>query len=133
MFKYVPMQQNTFFQDNTTPESVRGIRTLEERYNGVVRRIQLLEQNMLNSNKKTLSEIKALNSEIADIKKQIEEVNGKIELIAKEFQTLAKKEEVDVLKKYLNLWEPVNFVTQTEVEKIVKNLIEEAGAKNSKQ
>ncbi len=124
------MQQNTYFQDaqQQAPqqtESIRGLRTLEERYNTLVRRIQVLEQNILGSNKKASAEVKTLNSEIAEIKKELEAINGKIELIAKELQTLAKKDEVDVLKKYLNLWEPVNFVTQNEVEKLVRNIMDE--------
>ncbi len=128
------MQQNTYIQDSQqpqqqAPETMRGLRTLEERYSTTVRRIQVLEQNMLGSNKKISVEVKALNSEIAEIKKEMDQINGKIELIAKELQTLAKKDEVDVLKKYLNLWEPVNFVTQNEVEKIVRNIIEEKEAK----
>ena len=35
----------------------------------------------------------------------------------------AKTEDVQVLDRYINLWEPANFVTRTEVEKIVDEAI----------
>ena len=34
----------------------------------------------------------------------------------------AKKEDVEVLQKYINLWEPVNFATRKEVEKLFSEL-----------
>lgn len=106
-------------------DAIRGVRTLEERYSNLVRRVQITEQNMLSSSKKSHAEFKAISSEIMELKKQVQEINDKLALIVKELQTLSKKEEVDVLKKYLNLWEPVNFVTQNEVEKIVKRAVDE--------
>lgn len=114
-------------------ESVRGIRALEERYSNLIRRVQLSEQNALTASRKAHSELVAINSEIADMKKQISELVEKIALIARELQSLAKKEDVDVLKKYLNLWEPVSFVTQGEVERIVKRVLDEHGERGDKE
>lgn len=37
----------------------------------------------------------------------------------------ATKEEVHTLNKYINLWEPVNFVTQNEVEKIISRMLDD--------
>jgi len=36
---------------------------------------------------------------------------------------------VESLKKYIELWEPLNFVTREEVEKIVKESLEEKQVK----
>jgi len=121
------MQQSVqgFSDRESVPEYVRGIRALEERYSNIVRRVQINEQSVLSSNKKSHSEFVAINSEIADMKKQLDALGEKIALMAREFQTLARKEDVDVLKKYLNLWEPVNFVTQAEVDRIVKRVLDE--------
>ncbi|MBI3034336.1 hypothetical protein HYY72_04195 [Candidatus Woesearchaeota archaeon] len=124
----VKMQQNTqnmLSDGSQASDAIRGVRTLEERYSNLVRRVQITEQNMLSSSKKSHAEFKAISSEIMELKKQVQEINDKLALIVKELQTLSKKEEVDVLKKYLNLWEPVNFVTQNEVEKIVKRAVDE--------
>ena len=45
-------------------------------------------------------------------------------LIIKELQSVARKEEVKVLEKYINLWNPIKFVTSNEVEQIVNDALE---------
>jgi len=40
--------------------------------------------------------------------------------IIKELDIFAKKEQLKVLEKYINLWNPLNFVTTKEVEKIIE-------------
>ena len=47
--------------------------------------------------------------------------------IIKELQGFARKENLKVLEKYINFWNPLNFTTEEEVIK----LIEERGVKNS--
>lgn len=103
----------------------RRLRVIEERYANLRKSIQLNEQNMLATNKRLETEIKTTNADVDEIKKEIANIKDEIMLIVKELRETAKKEEVAVLEKYINLWEPVNFVTQAEVEKIVKRIIEQ--------
>ena len=53
----------------------------------------------------------------------VEDINGKIGQIAKEMQIFAKKDEVKTLQKYVTMWEPIKFVTENQVEEIVKEII----------
>ena len=85
----------------------------------------MLEQNIIGYNKRAVTDLKAINSELLEVKTQVDELNEKIGVIAKELQTLAKKEDVDILRKYLDLWEPVNFVTQAGVDKAVQRALED--------
>ncbi|MBI4448282.1 hypothetical protein HY643_04840, partial [Candidatus Woesearchaeota archaeon] len=39
--------------------------------------------------------------------------------------SFAKKENVKVLEKYINLWNPLNFVTREEAKRIAKEVLEE--------
>ena len=55
---------------------------------------------------------------------EMDDIKGKIMLIIKELQMLARSEDVDVLRKYLDMWQPVNFVTQNEVEKMVRDAVD---------
>jgi hypothetical protein len=59
-------------------------------------------------------------------------MENRIIMIIKELRMSAKKEEVDGLKKYVELWEPVKFVTQNQVEKIVEEKVEEIKAGKGK-
>jgi hypothetical protein len=103
----------------------RRLRVLEERHSNFRRRVQVIEQNMLSSSKKVLSEVKSVNSEISEIKRQIGEIENRIIMVIKELRLTAKKEEIEVISKYLEYWEPVKFVTVEQVEKIIDEKLAE--------
>ena len=48
----------------------------------------------------------------------------KIDLIIKELKLTAGKEELMTLKKYIDLWNPMNFVTQRDVERVIEEKLE---------
>jgi len=102
----------------------RRLRLLEESFTNMRRALQVTEQNMLSKNKTFATEIKTMTSDIHDIKKETADIKDKIISLIKEMQTSAKRDEVKVLEKYINLWNPVKFVTQNEVEVIVKEILQ---------
>lgn len=102
----------------------RRLRTLEERNANLQSKIQLTEQNMISRNRHITTEIKTLNSDIGEIKKEINEIKERILSIINELKITAKKEEVRILEKYINLWEPVNFVTRNEVRDIIREILD---------
>ncbi len=101
----------------------RRLRTLEERYYNLQSKTQLTEQNIISRNRHITIEMKALNSEINDIKKGINEIKERILSIINELKVTSKKEDVKILEKYINLWEPVNFVTRNEVRDIINEIL----------
>jgi len=108
----------------------RRLRILEESFTNLRRALQVTEENMLSKNKLFTTEIRTINSDISDIKKETAEIKEKILDLVKELETNAKRDEVKVLEKYINLWNPVKFVTQNEVEQIVKDYFEKYKPKN---
>lgn len=102
----------------------------EERYSDLRKKLLLVEQNMLSNHKKALGEIKIIHSDITDVSSRINDIQDKIMLVVKELKLTARREDVDVMKKYVELWNPMRFVTRDQVENILKDLIdsqEEAG------
>ena len=61
------------------------------------------------------------------------EIKDKILELVKELKTNAKRDEVKVLEKYINYWNPAKFVTQNEVEAIVKEIIKKIKAEKPKK
>ena len=104
----------------------RRIRIIEERYSSLRRQNQVNEQNTLETDKKIFSEIRTSFEEIKELRHEISEMKDNLKLIISELQLLAKKEDVQVLERYINMWEPVNFVTINQVKKIVKEEVEKA-------
>ena len=111
----------------------RRIRTIEERYTTLLSRNQLTDQNMLSNNKKLNSEIKTINMELSEMKSELGHLKETNTLIIQDLRECARKEDIEVLEKYLKLWEPVRFVTQSQVENIVRDIIEDMGLKRQSQ
>ena len=102
----------------------RRLRLLEEGFTNLRRFFQVTEENMIAKNKHFSAEIKTLTSDINEIRKEIQELKDKLLLVIRELQTVARKEEVKVLEKYINLWNPIKFVSQNEVEQIINEVLE---------
>ena len=102
----------------------RRLKVIEERYNNLRGRFQVTEQNTLQRNKNFFTDIKTVNLEMTEIKKEINELKDKMVVLIKELDSFAKKESVDILKKYIDLWAPINFVTKNDVEAIVGEVID---------
>ncbi len=114
----------SFLSQEITNLSTR-LRVIEERSSNMKKKQQIVETNMLSHRKKYSEEIALVKDEVDEVKKTMTEVENRIVMIIKELQLNAKKEDVDTLKKYIELWEPVKFVTQNQVESIVRDFMEE--------
>lgn len=107
--------------------TVNRLRVLEERYTNLQTELKVTEENMINRNKKLTTEIKTLTSDINELKKEINEIKDRVLIVIKELQGCAKNEDVKVLQRYIEMWEPMNFVTHKEVEEIINEKLRQKG------
>jgi len=117
--------QSILAMSNIVNSLNRRLRVLEERHSQIQRKTGVIEDNMLNNNKKISDDVKNISLEIKDLKRGIGEIKDSIKMLVKELQSRAKKEDVDVIQKYLDLWNPTNFVTNRELDKAVTRIISE--------
>ena len=110
-------------------EAARRLRTLEARYSNLERRLQVTEQNMLANNRKLNLELKTANAEIQDLKTTLAELKERVVMLIGELRKTAQQTDVDVMKKYLSYWEPLRFVTEQQVERIVRQILDESNQK----
>ncbi len=127
------MPQQGLFRRRSEPEPqpdarilelTRRSRTLEERYSTIERRSQVMEENTLEHNRKLSSEIRLINEDIGELKKSVSELAEKLHYITAELQEFARRDEVQVIKKYLDYWEPLRFVTQEQVERTIADVLD---------
>jgi len=78
---------------------------------------------MIVHQKKLLAETKTLASENSELRHAIHEIEDRILTIIKEIKLTARKEDIDVMKRYIEIWDPTRFVTRESVERIVKEII----------
>lgn len=126
--KGIFMHEKTKKEISPIPEELEGtisrLRVLEERYTNLQTELRVTEENMINRNKKLTTEIKTLTLDINELRKEVNEIKDKILMIIKELQNCAKKEDVKVLQKYIEMWEPMNFVTHKEVDDIINEKLQ---------
>ena len=116
----MPTQQ--YESDFTTiiAEINNRVRTLENKYNLLTERLLVVNQNMIEEYKKLVKDISIVNSDIREIKKEVQDVKDVITNLVKEIDTSAKKDQVAVVEKYLNLINPLNYITEEQLDKILE-------------
>jgi len=104
---------------------VRRLRINEERAMNIRKKTQMIEHNMIINQKKLLNEIKFINDEISEMKRDFEELKSYVKSFSRDMQGSARKEDVQVLERYINMWQPVNFVTRKEAERLINEILDE--------
>ena len=102
---------------------------LEDRNANLTRREQLTDQNLIEGTKKIHAEMRSHTDELQELRQKLHEIEEKIGLIIREFQNVPRKEDMKVLEKYVTLWNPMDFITRTQVERIVAELMEKRSGK----
>lgn len=105
---------------NFLSDTTSKIRSLETKNN-------ILAEHILNVNQNTIEEYKRINKEIASINEDIKKIKEELfnlKQILRNFlsetEIFAKKTDVKVLEKYINLWNPLEFVREEDIDKIIE-------------
>ena len=102
-------------------DAISRLRLLERRQETIREKMTIINQNMVEEYKKLLFEVRSLVTDIREIKTNLASLQDNIKIILKEAESFAKKDQVKVLEKYINLWNPLNFVTEEEVKNLLKS------------
>ncbi|MEK6905575.1 MAG: hypothetical protein AABX24_04190 [Nanoarchaeota archaeon] len=107
------------------------VKGLESKVNNLLREVDILKNDFINRANKLNKDFKTLSDDLMEVRHEQEKINQKMVLIINELKQTAGKEEVDTLKRYLEYWNPLNFVTQKDLEKAIESKIAELKHKNS--
>jgi len=95
-------------------------RILENKYSLMGERLLIINQNMIEEYKRSSKELQTITKDISNLKKDLEEIKNTLRHIVQEMSTFAKKENVKTIEKYINILNPLNFVTEEQVLKLLK-------------
>lgn len=101
------------------------LRSLENRYNLITERLLVINKNMIDSYKAISKELKTNSTDIIELRNEMQKLKDTIKDLLRELEYFAKKEDVKVVEKYINLWDPLKFATLQDVEKIVDRKLKE--------
>lgn len=107
------------------------VKALESKINNILREVDILKNDFIKKSNIMKKEVKTTNEDVIEMKHQQEKTIQKMDLIIKELKKTAGIEEVMTLKKYVEFWNPMNFVTQRDLDRLVSLKMEEHGRKKA--
>ena len=102
-------------------ETASRLSVLEERAVNLQKKTQLTEQGLLEYERETRADLKAVTERLTELARKVEDVREKIDAMAGELGSVVKKHEFTVLERYMDMWEPLSFVTRTEAKMLLKD------------
>jgi len=100
------------------------LRILEDRYTNLRKKNQLTDQALLETQRTFSKEKRVLNEELAEAKMKLQDLTEDVSLMKSEFKDVVKQKDFKVIEKYLDMWEPLQFVTRKEVDELIDELEE---------
>jgi len=100
------------------------IKGLESKVNNLLREVDVLKNDFITRANKLNRDFKTLNDDLVELGHQQQKMDQKMVLIIKELKQTAGAEEVMTLKKYVEFWNPLTFVTQRDLERAVESKLE---------
>jgi len=124
MAKKQAQNQQAHYQQSPSNFNTR-LRIAEEKATNLNRKIELIESNFIEHTKKQNETIRALDKDVLELKRRLDSMQQKIELIIRELKLTAGKDEIQSIKKYLDIWDFGRFVTRKEIHKLIDEKLED--------
>lgn len=93
------------------------LKGVETKLNTLVREVDILKNDLLRKHQDVRRDFKVMNEDLLALRREQEQTLQKMDLVVRELKQTAGAEEVAVLKKYVDLWNPLHFVTQQDLER----------------
>src|SRR3989344_3818108 len=97
------------------------VKSLESKVNNLLREVDVLKGDFISKSNSFKRDMKTFNEEVLELRHQQEKFMQKMDLVIKELQKTAGAGELASLQKYIDLWNPLNFVTQRDVQRIIED------------
>ena len=78
-------------------------------------KIDLLDHNQIKNTKHVVSDIKSIKEDIMNLKHDVSQIKSFNIKLTKQLKLMSSKDEVKRLEKYIDLWNPMDFVTREEL------------------
>lgn len=108
-------------QPNQRVSSVAArLKMAEERYSNLLKRSQMGEESLLQFEKETRAELKALAQKALELKRHIVEINRKVDAMEGELSSVVHKHEFSTVDRYVDMWQPAGFLTREQAKKMIE-------------
>jgi len=102
------------------------IKGVESKVNNLIREMNVLKNDFTRKASDLKNEVKVFNEDLLELKREQEKTMQNFNLVVKELKQTAGIEEVITLRKYIEFWNPMNFVTRRDLDRIMETKLMEA-------
>ncbi len=101
-------------------ELARRIRVLEERYAVLRHKSQLADHSLIRTQDHIQKTLSRLSSEIMQVRRLLIDIDDKLDRFLEQVKKAAPREDVLILKKYLEMWDPIKYLTREEAKRLLE-------------
>lgn len=112
-------------------EMNRKLEIAESRIEELREHLSLVENDAIEKNKSLLMDFHEFNEKIDSMRKETENLKEVMERIISKLEMFAGKEQVKVLERYLNFWNPLDYVSKKDVEELINTKLKSRGKKTN--
>lgn len=98
---------------------------IEEKMRLVKEKLLTLGQTFLKQNDRLNKEVVLIKEDISDIKNENDHIKEIVNHIVDETAEFARKDELQVLERYMKIFEPLKFATIDDVKRLIKKALKE--------
>ena len=113
-------EQESYAEQNYVDPSIK-LRDLEEKQRILKDRLLLIGQNLIDTKEKNEQNFLDIKKDIEIIKQDMVRIKSFLETASNEFSKFAKKEDLEILSKQAKMFQPLEFVRKSELEKLKNN------------
>ncbi len=99
----------------------RQLKLFESQLDNLREHLEFIDKDLVEKHRAALDQIKSVTDELEAFKSESDNIKKSLARVSDRTSSFASRDSVKVLEKYINLWEPLNYVTREEVEKIIGN------------
>ena len=96
------------------------VKALETKVNMLIKELDLLKNDLVKKNLDLRKEVKMLSADLLEVKHAQSLSVERMDLVIKELKQTAGIEDVMTLKKYIDFWNPLNFVTHRDLDRAIE-------------
>jgi len=111
----------TEYPPQTYNSSVGGLRDIEDKQRILKDRLLLIGQNLVETKENTQEDLNKMKKDLAILKNSMEKVMNFLENISDEFSKFARKEDLEILAKQAKMFQPLEFATKKDLEKLKRS------------
>ena len=98
----------------------RRLRVLEERYTVLRRKGQLAEENFIRDMQELRQSVMVVEEEAVALRRLLVEIDDKIDRFLEQAKNAAPRQDVLILRKYLEMWNPLQYLTREEAKRLLE-------------